>query len=303
MIGRSLESFAGKFIKTPDRAQFLFVLEDLARKKVVGTSKIFARHGTPARPHVYFQLIREKVRSQTLNVDFSRTAYRLKQDPKGYTEIGGLVLDPEYRGHPEQLGKQLSFVRFIFMKAHPAWFRRRVIAELLPPLRPGQQSSLYEFYGHRLTRLPYRKADRLSFKNKEFILKLFPKADLYHDILPLEVQEDIGKTGRGSEAARRLLEKIGFYFADQIDPFDGGPNYVARRDKIQVYRKTALGRADGYSAKSAGRNYMILWEEKGEVQAVVHPGFFRRGRFYFTVEAGGAGLPREGSKLWIYSWG
>jgi arginine N-succinyltransferase len=247
-------------------------------------------------------VIREKVSSDTLGVNFHRTAYRLKQDPRGYTEIGGLVLDPEYRRHPEQLGKQLSFVRFVFMKAHPSWFRRRVIAELLPPLRPGQQSSLYEFYGHRLTRLSYRKADRMSFKNKEFILKLFPKADLYHDILPLEVQGDIGKTGRGSEPARRLLEKIGFYFADQIDPFDGGPNYVARRDKIQVFRKTAPGRAGSFLGKPGVGNHMVLWEEKGEVQAVLCPGFFRGGRFYFTGEKGGTGIPREGSRLWIYPW-
>jgi arginine N-succinyltransferase len=302
MIGRSLASFAGKHLRTPDRAQFLFVLEDLARKKVVGTSKIFARHGTLARPHVYFQVIREKVRSQSLHVDFFRTAYRLRQDPKGYTEIGGLVLDREYRRHREQLGKQLSFVRFIFMKAHPTWFRRRVIAELLPPLGPGQQSSLYEFYGHRLTRLPYRKADRLSFKNKEFILKLFPRADLYHDILPPEVQEDMGKAGSGSEAARYLLQKIGFHFADQVDPFDGGPYFTAKKNRIVVYQKTrALNFAGIHQGKGRG-SFQVLWEKRGEVFGILRSGRASGKKFYFTPRGDSAFQPKLGQKLWVYRW-
>ena len=302
MIGRSLASFDGEFVRRPDRAQFLFVLEDLLQNRVVGTSKIYARHGTPTRPHVYFQVLREKVRSKTLGVDFLRTFYRLKQDQKGYTEIGGLVLEKEYRRHPEQLGRQLSFIRFLFMKSHPAWFRHRVIAELLPPLHPGTPSSLYQFYGFPLTRLPYHKADRLSFHNKEFILKLFPKADLYHDILPPQVQEDIGKTGPGSEAARSLLMRIGFKFAHQVDPFDGGPYYAARRTGISIYRQTRACTYGGMAEGGRVSHHFILWEDKEGFFSILRRGRVQKNKFYLLEGTPVKSTPQIGGKVWVYPW-
>src|SRR5262245_2031430 len=238
MIGRSVESFAGEFAHDKPHAQYLFVMEDGVTGRVIGTSKIFAQHGTPRKPHLYFQVMQEEVRSKTLNLHFNRKFYRLKSDPRGYTEIGGLVLHPRFRSRPEKLGTQLSYIRFLFMAAHPGFFKRKVIAELLPPIHRRVGSTLYNFYGYQLTRLPYRKADLLSYKNKEFILKLFPKNDLYFDILPPEVQSDVEKTGVGSSAARRLLRKMGFRYANQIDPFDGGPYDIARWEDIKAVQNT-----------------------------------------------------------------
>ena len=221
MIGRSEESFSGMLKQ--EKAQYVFVLEDRLRKKIIGVSKIFARHGTPSKPHVYFQVATELVSSRTLGVYAKRKVYRFRADPRGLTEIGGLVLDRYYRRHPQKLGKQLSYARFLLMKAHPSWFKRRVIAELLPPFRRGGESSLWNYYGYRMTGLPYKKADLLSFQNKEFILNLFPRNDLYFDLLPKEVREDVEKTGPGSAVAERLLRRIGFRYAGTIDPFDGVP--------------------------------------------------------------------------------
>src|SRR5215471_17691731 len=143
MIHRSIESFAGKLKEDKAHAQYLFVLEDTEKGRVVGTSKIFARHGSPRKPHLYFQVMHEKVRSKTLGLQFLRKFYRFRSDPRGYTEIGGLVLNPVYRSHAEKLGKQLSYVRFLFMAAHPGFFKMKVIAELLPPLHREIGSTLY----------------------------------------------------------------------------------------------------------------------------------------------------------------
>ena len=66
---------------------------------------------------VVFDHLRHKVLSIGYNYD-------------GPTEIGGLVVDPPYRSGPEKPGKQLSFVRFLFMAQHRRLFRDRVLAEL-----------------------------------------------------------------------------------------------------------------------------------------------------------------------------
>jgi arginine N-succinyltransferase len=170
------------------------------------------------------------------------------------------------------------------MKAHSQLFMRRVIAELLPPLHEGQ-SSLWNFYGYKLTRLPYRKADLLSFKDKEFILKLFPSTNLYHDVLPKQVQADIGKTGPGSRAARKLLTRIGFNNAAQIDPFDGGPHYVAKRQEITVYQKTrAYEHGETEALKGLGHR-LVMAEDHGVIRAVVTASRVSKGQIFLPKEA------------------
>src|SRR5499427_8998786 len=115
IIDRSCRSFAGE-IALADRC-FVFVVSDegpgSGSGKVVGTSMIFAHYGSRRAPHVYFDVIEEERYSETLDKHFSHRLLRIGYNYKGLTEIGGLVLRPEYRRHPEQLGRLLSYVRFL----------------------------------------------------------------------------------------------------------------------------------------------------------------------------------------------
>src|SRR5688572_14306180 len=97
---------------TPLRREYLFVLEDTSQKKLLGTSMIIAQHGTPESPHIFFEVLRDEKYSSSLNKHFVHQVLKIGYSYNGPTEIGGIVLDPAFRGHPEKLGKQLSFVRF-----------------------------------------------------------------------------------------------------------------------------------------------------------------------------------------------
>src|SRR3546814_4797926 len=67
-----------------------------------------------------------------------------------------LFRSPAYRGAPGRLGKQLSFVRFLFIGRHPTWFRDRVLAELLPPLMTdGRRSEEHTSELQSLMRISY----------------------------------------------------------------------------------------------------------------------------------------------------
>ena len=50
----SQRSFAGK-IQDPSEREYLFVVEDDEQERVVGSSLILAKHGTPEHPHYYFR--------------------------------------------------------------------------------------------------------------------------------------------------------------------------------------------------------------------------------------------------------
>ncbi|MEL7372766.1 MAG: arginine N-succinyltransferase, partial [Myxococcota bacterium] len=217
MIEASQRSFAGR-MDPPNHACYMFVLvpED-DPYQLAGTSMIVAQHGTPSAPHVYFDVLEDERYSTTLDRHFRHTTLRLGFSYQGPTEIGALVLDPALRSGG--LGKPLSFVRFVFMAMYRGRFRDEVIAELMPPLEPDGRSRLWEHIGRRFTDLDYQEADKLSQANKEFIISLFPM-QMNATLLPEDVRALIGEVGENTRGVRRMLESIGFKYAERIDPFD-----------------------------------------------------------------------------------
>jgi arginine N-succinyltransferase len=219
--------------------EYVFVLIDTAEKnRIIGTSMIHAQHGTRRSPHVFFEVLQEERYSESIDRYLVHQTLQLKYNYNGPTEIGGLILLPEYRGRPESLGRLLSYLRFLYIAMHRDRFRDEVLSELLPPLEPDGTSILWECLGRHFTGLTYQEADLLSKDNKEFIRALFPQDTLYTSLFPKAVQDVIGQVGPETKGVERMLRKIGFTYADRIDPFDGGPHFTARTDEITLVKAT-----------------------------------------------------------------
>lgn len=236
IIDKSVKSFSGK-VKNPLEREYLFVLEDVRNDLLIGTSMIIAQHGTYEAPHIYYEVSEREAYSASLERHFRHKVLSIGYNYEGPTEIGGLVVDPPYRATPDKPGKQLSFVRFLFIGMHKRLFRPRVLAELLPPLMPDGRSLLWEACGKKFTGLTYQEADRLSRQNKEFIKELFPSSDIYATLFPDRVQKVLGEVGPQTRGVQRMLERIGFRYVERIDPFDGGPHFEAMVDDITLIRR------------------------------------------------------------------
>ena len=237
ILDRSEKSFAAE-VPVVER-EFVFVLEDLAKKLIIGTSIIYAQHGTKRAPHIFFRVENDERYSVSLDKHFIHQTLRIGYNYDGPTEIGGLILLPEYRRTAESLGKSLSYVRFLFMRMHRPLFRANVLSELLPPLESNGTSKLWEALGRKFTGLSYQEADLLSKDNKEFIHALFPDDPIHTELLPDDVQKLIGQVGPDTRAVESMLRRIGFEYAHQIDPFDGGPHFVAKTDNISLIQDAA----------------------------------------------------------------
>jgi arginine N-succinyltransferase len=233
IIDASVKSFSGQ-VKDPRRAEYVFALEDLQEKKVIGTSMIFGQLGRRDAPYIYFDVRSEEKYSSTLDKHFHHTVLRIGYSYDGPTEIGGIVLTPAYRREPEKLGLFLSYIRFLFISMHREKFRDEILAELLPPLESDGTSHLWEGLGRHFTNMSYMEADKLSKKNKEFIKGLFPEGDVYASVLRAEAQKVIGEVGPQTKGVEMLLERIGFRYCNRIDPFDGGPHFLAPTDEITL---------------------------------------------------------------------
>jgi arginine N-succinyltransferase len=237
IIDLSQRSFGGE-VKDPKKREYVFVLVDVRAKRVIGTSMIIGQLGRRDAPYIYFDVIEEQKYSQTLDKHFYHTLLRIGYSFSGPTEIGGLIVLPEYRKAPERLGRIISSVRFLFIAAHRALFRDQILAELLPPLEPDGTSHLWEAIGRHFTGLSYAEADFLSKKNKEFIKSLFPDGVVYASVLPQAAQGVIGKVGLQTRGVEKLLQRVGFRYARRIDPFDGGPHFTAPTDEITLVART-----------------------------------------------------------------
>jgi arginine N-succinyltransferase len=237
ILAKSEQSFTGKIVD-PKRRQYVFVLRDLEARRAVGTSMIIGQLGSRDAPYIFFDVRKEERYSVTLDKHFEHQVLSIGYSFHGPTEIGGLVVHPDYRRDPERLGLLISYVRFLFIAIHRDLFQNRVLAELMPPLEPDGTSHLWEAVGRRFTGLTYREADRLSKKNKEFIRGLFPNGDIYASVLPNDAQAVIGQVGRETRGVAKMLGRIGFRYWDRVDPFDGGPHFIAPTDEVELVQRS-----------------------------------------------------------------
>jgi arginine N-succinyltransferase len=235
-IDSSLRSFAGRIADWREGI-YVFALEDSAARRCVGTSTIVAKHGRAGVPCFWLAVTTEERHSVELGKRFVHTKLQLHSTEDGPTEIGGLILDPAYRRHPEKAGKALSVVRFAYISLHPNRFERDVVAEMLSPFESPGRNLLWDAFGAKFTGLSYREADHLSARSKQFIADLFPRDPVYATLFPESVQAVIGHPGEMARAALRILEKVGFHELGQVDPFDGGPYVGAARETITSVRE------------------------------------------------------------------
>ncbi|MGK4006715.1 arginine N-succinyltransferase [Sorangium sp. So ce1036] len=245
IVAESHRSFSGA-IQDPRLRQYVFVLVDLTkgeRGTIVGTSMIIAQLGRRGVPYIYFDVLDEEKYSATIDKHFHHTVLRIGYSYNGPTEIGGLVLMPEYRQGPDRLGTMISYVRFLYMAARQELFQEEILAELMPPLEPDGTSHLWEALGRKFTGMSYAEADLLSKKNKEFIKGLFPEGTIYATLLPDDAQRVIGKVGAQTRGVEKLLRRIGFRYAHRVDPFDGGPHFTAHMDEISLVSDTRRAKA------------------------------------------------------------
>ena len=245
LLKKNIEMSSASFAnlnQTIENNIYIFVLEDLENKKIIGTSMIHGKHGTEKSPHFFFKVSRERKYSSTIHTGFTHGTLKFGFETDGYSEIGGLMLHPDYRNNKHKLGKQLSFVRFLYIALNKDKFTDHIHTELMPPLDTEGHSPLWEAIGKRFVNMEYPVADQLSRKNKEFILSLFPQESIYITLLPPNARNTIGVVGEETKPVVRMLESIGFQYSEEVDPFDGGPHYKAKTDNIKPVRELFTGR-------------------------------------------------------------
>lgn len=285
LLSTSELSFQGRLPKP--KARYLFVLEEKRTGKIVGCSLIIAKHGTPGHPHLWLSLKRITQHSRTLGIRRSHQILQLGYTENGPTEVGGFVVLPSHRKRSQRCGLQLSYARLLYMAIHPERFEKKVLVEYRGIAGAHNQSPFWEALGRLFTGLPYAKADHLSVTNKEFIKNLWPHTPIYCALLPESVQKAIGAIHPAASRAARLLQTVGFKPIAQIEPFDGGPYYVAPRSQIRIVQQTRRFRVVS-RRPSQSHLYLVGTEGGGSFRAVLVEA---------QVSGGSIGMKKEDMKI------
>jgi arginine N-succinyltransferase len=243
--------------------------------RIVGCSLIIAKHGTKGKPHLWFAIGEVTKRSRTLGLRRSHQVLLLGSTEDGPTQVGGLAVLPGFRDHPAHCGLQLSYVRFLYMAMHPQRFEKRILVEYRGISQDGQRSPFWEAVGSVFTGLTYKRADRLSVTNKEFIVGLMPREPIYAQLLPRSVQRAIGAVHPAARKAVRLLTRIGFHPIPQVEPFDAGRYYAADCKEVRIIRQTRRVRVLG---EGRAGDLCLVGTDRGGFRAALARAALGKGR-------------------------
>lgn len=236
-IDDSLRAFDPR-VRKPGGEMYLFVLEDSASGKIIGTSGILSRVGG-FDPFYTYTVRTQEQDYEPLGIHTSLETLHLTKNHKGPTEICSLFLHRDFRSGG--LGKLLSLSRFCFMKSFPERFDEEVIAELRGYIDEQNLSPFWEAVGVKFFEKDYYTADILTgLGEKDFIGVLMPKYPIYVSLLPESARAVIGRVHPHTEPARQILTKEGFRETDQVDIFDAGPILKAHRNKLKTWQHSSI---------------------------------------------------------------
>ncbi|NQY89123.1 MAG: arginine N-succinyltransferase [Colwellia sp.] len=231
-IARSEIAFSVSVIKEQSNS-FLMVLEDTDTNAVMGTAGVYSNIGKDV-PFYTFQILSRNKYSYGLKSKVSSKTLHLVNEYTGDTEVGTLIIDPDYRGGG--YGKLLSKCRYLLIAQFQSLFGARLIAELRGWSDENSISPFWEHVGkHFFEGMSYDHADFLSATtNNQFIADLMPEYPIYIDLLPKQAQTVIGKPNKMGEPALQMLFDEGFRYENFVDIFDAGPTVHAYVENIKT---------------------------------------------------------------------
>ncbi len=228
-VARSFELLDEK----PQGQSYLFVLEDAATGRILGTTAVESKVGG-FQPFYSFRVENMVLRSESLKRVRELRVLHLKAEHDGPSSIGTLYLTPEARH--SGVGRFLSLVRFAFMATFPESFEKRVLAEMRGVSDRDGRSPFWEAVGRHFFDIDFPYADYLSVVDKKFIAELMPEFPIYADLLPEGAKNVLGKVHPQTEPALKILYSEGFSYMGNVDIFDAGPLVIADVAKLRTVR-------------------------------------------------------------------
>ena len=273
-IQTSQDSFKKNIPK--EKRIYIFVLEDIEQKKIIGSSQIIAAYGDINCP--YFEM----------NEKDEKKYLKLSKDPEGKYQIGGLVLLSEYRGTKDKLGALVTKIRYLYMGAYPDDFSEKIEVNLTGPFEKKNGKIFNAFWnevGKKYYNIDYEEALLEFSKKGSQFFENFPK-DLVvpFDDLSLEAQKSVESVHPQTEPAFKALKKLGFTRKGKHHFLDGAIYISAFKKDISIVTGTkSLSLCEKESLKNKDL-YFVGQQTKNGFMAGVMEGCVEGDKFCFESQ-------------------
>lgn len=230
LIAKSEQSFANPSKQT---GHFLFALEHVLEKRVIGISGIISQVGLDY-PAFYYDVEMYKTASSILQRYSSYSSIHLKSYEGALSEVCSLYLRPEYRR--AGIGRLLSLHRFMYMGLFSDYFNENVIAEMRGLSNKDGVSPFYSTVWEERLNLSFSDANRKVLDYPGMVVDLGHRHPIELSFLPHWVRDVIAQPHPKTAPAYALLSSIGFEYAGKVCVLDAGPVLEAKLDSISVIK-------------------------------------------------------------------
>jgi len=227
-VALSEDSFRAE-VDFPGEEFYLFVLEDSASGKLMGTASIVAAAGY-SDPFYVFRNDALIHASRELHVNRKIHALTMSHELTGKSRLAGYYIDPSLRG--DAAAQLISRARMMYIAANRKRFTPEVFSLLLGVTDANGVSPFWEAVGRKFFGRDFAAIEVESGgRSRTFIAEVMPTYPVYVPLLPEAAQRVLGEPDGNALLAYEIHLEEGFETDRYVDIFDAGPVLTAQVDR------------------------------------------------------------------------
>lgn len=253
-VALSEDSFRAE-VDFPGEEFYLFVLEDGATGKLLGTASIVAAAGY-AEPFYAFRNDALIHASRELHVNRKIHALTMSHELTGKSRLAGFYVDPSLRG--DAAAHLISRARMMYIAANRNRFTPEVFSLLLGVTDETGASPFWEAVGRKFFGRDFAAVEIESGgRSRTFIAEVMPTYPLYVPLLPEAAQRVLGEPNEHALLAYDIHLEEGFEPDRYVDIFDAGPVLTAQVDRTACVTKHAERTVREAAHAHGGTTYLL----------------------------------------------
>ncbi|WP_322009566.1 arginine/ornithine succinyltransferase subunit alpha [Paraburkholderia sp. J12] len=266
-IALSEDSFRAE-VDFPGEEFYLFVLEDSATGKLVGTSSLVAAAGY-SEPFYAFRNDALIHASRELHVNRKIHALQMSHELTGKSRLAGFYIDPSLRG--DAAAHLMSRARMMYVAMNRRRFTPEVFSLLLGVTDEAGVSPFWEAVGRKFFGRDFKDIEMASGgRSRTFIAEVMPAYPIYVPLLPEAAQRVLGEPDPSALLAYEMHLEEGFEPDRYVDIFDAGPVLTAQVDRTaSVADNESRAVREASAAAGQGASYMVASQRAGEFRCVL----------------------------------
>ncbi len=273
-VALSEDSFRAD-VDFPGEEFYLFVLEDGATGKLLGTASIVAAAGY-SEPFYVFRNDALIHASRQLHVNRKIHALTMSHELTGKSRLAGFYIDPSLPA--DAAAHLLSRARMMYIAANRRRFMPEVFSLLLGVTDEADEagtSPFWEAVGRKFFGRDFAQIEIASGgRSRTFIAEVMPSYPLYVPLLPEAAQRVIGEPNAKALLSYDIHLEEGFEPDRFVDIFDAGPVLAAQVDRTAsvIFNETRTVReaSEDEAALAAGsRAYLVASNRDGDFRCVL----------------------------------